>query len=158
MEQNYITILIQSLEKKISVLNDISQENQKQKSVLQAEEIDLDAFGETVEKKAALIEQVAFLDDGFSKMYERVKEALHTDKHMYQTEIATLKQLIGQITELTVQIQKEEQNNRVLAEQQFNGEKRKVRQMKNTKAAANKYYQNMTKLNVVEPQFMDKKK
>ncbi len=158
MEQNYIIILIQSLEKKIKALEEISKENKRQKELLQAEELDVDGFHETIDKKSEWIEQINYLDDGFEKMYQRVKEALNQNKDAYQEEIARLKQLIGRITELTVTIQKEENDNRKLAEMQFGSQKKKVRQVKATKNAAAKYYQNMAKLNVIEPQFMDKKK
>lgn len=158
MEENYITILIQSLEKKVKVLDAISDENKKQKQVLQEDSLDMDAFQATVDRKAELIEQTAFLDDGFEQMYERVKGILEEKKQFYAGEIETLKQLITEITERTVMIQKEELENRGLAESQFNGEKRKVRQMKTTKQVAAKYYNNMTKMNYVNPQFMDKKK
>lgn len=158
MEENYITILIQSLEKKIKVLEEISAENQKQKQILQAEELDLNAFQESVDKKAELIEQISFLDNGFEKMYERVKDALNSQKSLYEKEILTLKELISKITEQTVSIQKEEWDNRKLAEQQFSNEKKKVRQAKTSKQVASQYYKNMAKLNYVDPQFMDKKK
>lgn len=158
MEENYIKILIQSLEKKVAVLEGISQENKSQKQLLQAEELDMDAFQSTVDKKTEWIEQISFLDNGFEKMYQRVKDVLHRKKHAYQDEINILKKLISRVTDLTVVIQNEEQENRKLAEIQFGNAKKKVHQVKNTKTVANKYYQNMTKLNVIEPQFMDKKK
>ncbi len=158
MEQNYITILVESLEKKIKVLQEISQENRKQKGILQAEELDMDAFQSSIDKKSELIEQVSFLDDGFEKMYDRVRDTLHGQREQYQQEISQLKQLISKITDMTVIIEKEERDNRNLAELQFSKEKKKMRQVKNSKQVATKYYENMAKLNYVDPQFMDKKK
>ena len=158
MEENYITILIQSLEKKLSVLEEVSSENQKERQILLEEELDLDAFQAAIDRKAQLIEQIGFLDDGFEKLYEHVKDTLNQSKQTYEQEIIRLKELISQITELTVSIQKEELDNRDLAEQHFSGMKKKTRQMKTSKQVATQYYQNMAKLNVIEPQFMDKKK
>lgn len=158
MEENYIAILIQSLEKKIRVLEEISRENKKQREVLQEEDMDLDAFQATADKKEQLIEQVGFLDDGFEKMYARVKDILQEEKQSYKQEIIRLKELIVRVTELTMTVQKEEWDNRNLAEQQFSSSKKKVRQMKDTKQIARQYYKNMAKLNYVDPQFMDKKK
>lgn len=158
MEENYIIILIQSLEKKVKILKEISQENARQKQVLQAEELDMDAFQETIDKKSDLIQQIEFLDSGFEKMYQRVGDILSQQKQEYQKEITELKALISEITDLTVQIQSEEKANRNLVELQFSKEKKKVRQVTASKSAATKYYQSMSKLNVIEPQFMDKKK
>lgn len=158
MEENYIVILIQSLEKKVKILKEISQENVRQKQVLQAEELDMDAFQQTIDKKSDLIQQIDFVDNGFEQMYQRAKDILNQRKQEYQNEITQLKQLVSEITDLTVKIQSEERENRNLAELQFGKEKKKVRQVKASKSAANKYYQNMSKLSVIEPQFMDKKK
>lgn len=158
MEENYIMILIQSLEKKVMVLGDLSKENAKQKQLLQEDELDLDAFRDSVDKKEALIEQITFLDDGFEKMYDHVKDALNDKKHVYENEIMHLKELVSKVTGQAADIQREEANNQRLAERQFSSMKKKVRQVKDTKQVANKYYQTMAKLNHVEPQFMDKKK
>ena len=158
MKENYIVILIQSLEKKVKILKEISQENVKQKQVLQAEELDMDAFQQTIDKKSDLIQQIEFVDNGFENLYDRVKDILNQHKQEYQNEITIMQRLITEITDLTVQIQSEERENRNLAELQFSKEKKKVRQVRTSKTAVNKYYQNMSNLSVIEPQFMDKKK
>lgn len=158
MEKNYIIILTESLEKKLQVLDKISTENLSQRELLKSEDFDMEAFETSVDRKSELIEQISFLDEGFETMYERVREALNTKKQSYQEEIATLKKLISAVTEKSVIIQKQEQENRVLAEAQFSREKKKVQQIKNSRQVTSQYYKNMAKLNYVEPQFMDKKK
>lgn len=158
MEHNYIIILAESLEKKIKVLDEISAENLSQRELLKSENFDMEAFEASVDRKSELIEQVGFLDEGFETMYERVREALNTEKQSYREEIATLKKLISAVTEKSVIIQKQEQENRTLAEAQFSREKKKVQQIKNSRQVTSQYYKNMAKLNYVEPQFMDKKK
>ncbi|MCI8893977.1 MAG: flagellar protein FliT [Lachnospiraceae bacterium] len=158
MEENYINILIQSLEQKRGVLSSILEENEKQNKVLKADELDGDAFEETIERKAKLIEQIELLDSGFEKVYGHVKELLEEERDRYTLEIARMQQLIGEITGQTVKIQKQEQENRNLAEAQFANARRKVKTAKNTKRVASTYRTNMAKLNVIEPQFMDKKK
>lgn len=158
MEQNYIIILAESLEKKIQVLEEISAENLSQRELLKSEEFDAEAFEASIDRKSELIEKVGFLDEGFETMYERVREALNKDKQSYQEEIATLKKLISTVTEKSVIVQKQEMENRTLAEAQFSREKKKVQQIKNSRQVTSQYYKNMAKLNYVEPQFMDKKK
>ena len=69
-----------------------------------------------------------------------------------------MKQLITGITEKSVTIQSQEARNRKLVEQRFSQERKKVRSMRNTSTVANQYYKNMSRLNVVDAQFMDKKK
>lgn len=158
MEENYLNILRQSLEKKIQILEEIFHENQKQKEILQEESLDADRFESTIEKKENLIQEIAFLDDGFEQMYQRVKSILEKNRENFREEIANIQQLVRKIAELTLTIQAQEQENKRLASVQFGNEKKKVHQVKANKSAVSKYYKNMAKLNVVEPQFMDKKK
>lgn len=158
VEENYIKVLIQSLEQKEKVLDMILEENEKQNVVLKAEELDADALNETAERKAELIERIELLDDGFEKIYDHVKEVLSVDRENYKEEIAIMQRLIGRITDKTVTIQKQEQINRNLAESQFSNARRKVKVAKDTKQVASTYRNNMAKLNFIEPQFMDKKK
>ena len=47
MEDNYINILIQSLEQKNEVLSSILKENERQNTILKADELQADAFEET---------------------------------------------------------------------------------------------------------------
>lgn len=158
MDKNYINILIQSLEQKNEVLSSILEENEKQNRVLKADELNADAFEETIEKKSELIEQIGLLDSGFEKVYSHVKDLLEEERDHYTVEIARMQQLIGEITDKTVRIQKQELENRNLAEAQFANARRKVKVAKNTKQVASTYRTNMAKLNIIEPQFMDKKK
>lgn len=158
MDDNYIDILIQSLEKKIKVLEAISQENANQKKMLCEEVFDMDAFHQSVDVKAELIENVSFLDDGFEKMYDRVKSILDEGREAYREKIKTMQELVRQITEKAIQVQIEEASNHKLATRQFGSMKKKVREVKTTSQVANKYYESMSKLNYVDPQFMDKKK
>lgn len=158
MEENYINILIQSLEQKSHVLSSILEENEAQKTVLMADELDADAFEKTIEKKSELIGRIETLDSGFEKVYDHVKSMLEEGRERFKPEIAKMQQLIAEITDKTVKIQKQEQENRNLAEAQFSNARRKVKMAKNTKQVASTYRTNMAKLNIIEPQFMDKKK
>lgn len=158
MEENYLAIMIQSLEKKLGVLNEISSETAVERQLLEADDLDMDAFQAAIDKKSGLIDQIEFLDNGFETLYGHVKEALDADRPRYAQEIARLQDLIRQITDLTVRIQKEELGNRDLAERQFSGMRRKTRELKTSRQVATKYYKSMAKLNTIDPQFVDKKK
>lgn len=158
MKENYITILLQSLEQKCGVLDEIIAENERQNAILKAPEMDLDAFEATVEKKSALIDRIGLLDSGFQKVYDHVSGTLSGERESYKAEIAAMQQWISQITDKTVKIQKQEQENRNLAEAQFANARRKVKTARDTKQVASAYRNSMAKLNVIEPHFMDKKK
>lgn len=158
MGNDYISIMVQSLQKKLEVLNGIIEKNVEQRQILEQEELDTDAFEQNIKLKSDLVDQVEFLDDGFEELYGRVKSLIETEKQEHKEEIQLMKQLITGITEKSVTIQSQEARNRKLVEQRFSQERKKVRSMRNTSTVANQYYKNMSKLNVVDAQFMDKKK
>ena len=158
MGNDYISIMVQSLQKKLEVLNGIIEKNVEQRQILEQEELDTDAFEQNIKLKSDLVDQIEFLDDGFEELYGRVKSLIETEKQEHKEEIQLMKQLITGITEKSVTIQSQEARNRKLVEQRFSQERKKVRSMRNTSTVANQYYKNMSRLNVVDAQLMDKKK
>ena len=157
-ENSYIQILIQSLQKKITALDNIIVKNQEQYEILSVEEADMDAFEKNVTEKSQYVDEIIFLDDGFEEIYGRVKEELDENKAAHAGEIKQMKELISMITERSMEVQAQEQRNKDLAAQQFSKARKKIRQVKNGRQIANQYYQSMQQINVVDPQFMDKKK
>lgn len=158
IEQNYLQLLIQSLEKKITVLDHIVQLNEQQKNLLLQEEVDLDEWNGIIEEKAKSIDQIYFLDEGFEEVYNRVKDMLISRREEFQSEIRTLQGLIGKITDRSVQVQTGEQQNKELAQLQFGRIKKKMRTVRQTSQAVQSYSNSMKKLNFVDAQFLDKKK
>ena len=158
IEQNYLQLLIQSLEKKITVLDHIVQLNNQQKNLLLQEEVDLDEWNGIIEEKAKSIDQINFLDEGFEEVYNRVKDMLISRREEFQSEIRTLQWLIGKITDRSVQVQTGEQQNKELAQLQFGRIKKKMRTVRQTSQAVQSYSNSMKKLNFVDAQFLDKKK
>lgn len=158
MGNDYLSIMIQSLQKKRKILDEIIEKNKEQHQILEQDDLDADAFEENVQLKSDLVDQIDFLDDGFEELYGRVKSVIEAEKQEHREEILLMKQLITEITEKSVTIQSEEARNRRLVEHRFAQERKKVRSRKNTSTIANQYYKNMSKLNFIDAQFMDKKK
>ena len=158
MQNTYIDIMIQSLEKKIQVLEKIKKQNLLQKEILEDEKSEADAFDKTVEEKAALIEQITQLDSGFDKLFERVKEELNTNKEAHAEKIKTMQALIRQVTDLSMEIQAQEARNKDLMTRKFVYVRETAKAVRTNTKAASQYYQNMMQLNYVDPQFMDNKK
>ena len=152
MEQTYIAIMIQSLEKKEQVLDKIIELDTVQKNQLEDPNLTPDDFDDVVEQKSKLIEQLDNLDSGFEKLFERVKEELEGNKETYKEEICIMQDHIRKITDKSVKIQSQEARNKV------NGIKKQARQVRKGANVASKYYQSMTKTGYVDPQFMDNKK
>ena len=93
-----------------------------------------DDFDQTVEDKAALIQQLDQLDSGFDKLYSRVKEELQGNKEAFSEQIAKMQELIRSITDRSVKIQSQEARNKNLMTQKFAKVKKQVKEVRtNTK-------------------------
>lgn len=158
MQETYIQIMLQSLEKKSRVLDQIIQLNEQQKTVLESADSPVEDFDETVEKKSALIEQMEQLDSGFEKLYDRVREELRTNKDTYKDQIRKMQDYIRAVTDKSVQIQTQEARNKELMTSKFARVKKQARQVRTNFKATSSYYQSMNRTSVIDPQFMDDKK
>ncbi|MCM1160224.1 MAG: flagellar export chaperone FlgN [Roseburia sp.] len=159
MTDNYIQIMIESLEKKEEMLDKIIEKNNEQAEILKEEKFSVELFDSNVEEKAVLIQQLELLDAGFDRMYEHVKEELTSQegKAAYKNEIKKMQQLISNLTEKSVSIQAQESRNKQMVEKVFKGERERIKAVKLGSKAAIDYYRNMNHTNFVSPQFVDKK-
>lgn len=158
MESTYVNIMIQSLHKKVKVLEEIKSLNQLQKALLEDEKASVDEFDKTVEDKSACIKQLEQLDDGFETLFAKVKEVLNEDKDAYADRIRTMQDLIRQITDLSMELQAQESRNKDLMTRKFVSVKERAKVVRTNTKVANQYYKNMMNLHYVDPQFMDNKK
>ncbi len=154
----YINILTHSLEKKITVLDKIIESNVEQKEILGQIPMDTERFEANLTYKGELIDELNLLDDGFNDIYERIRDELNSNREEYKEEIRRLQELISAITEKSVTIRAEEERNRAAAEKQFSGMKSEIQTSKRSSQAASKYYSSMSRVNMVDAQFMDKRK
>lgn len=155
--KEYIAVLIQSLEKKKDLLDQIMAKNKEQKNLFLNEDSDPDRLEENMQEKGDLIDRLNELDEGFQQVYDRVKSALQKEKDSYKEEIRTMQGLIAEITDKSATVQAQEQRNRALAEKRFAAVKKGIRKARTSNQAASKYYKSMANLNVVDSQFMDQK-
>ena len=160
MEQGivYIDILIQSLEKKIDVLDRIIAKNEEQKEILAMETMDEEAFLQNLSDKGDLIDELNLLDEGFEEVFNREKDELNGKREQYKDEITRMQELISAITDKSMTIRAGEERNRVAAQKQFEAMRGAVSHVKRSRNAATKYYSSMSNVNYVDAQFMDKRK
>lgn len=156
--ENYLQILAESLQKKLTVLEQIEEQNKEQEAILQEQEVSMDAFEATVDRKSELIEALNKLDEGFEILYEKLREQLLEHREQYKEQIRRLQQLVTAVTEKGVAVQTQELRNKRLVESYFKKEKEGVRRGRISSRAALDYYRNVNQVNHIDPQFMDKKK
>ena len=156
-KKSYVDMMIDSLKKKIVLLEKISEFNDMQKQAVVADNFDADDFDGLVEEKNKLILEINKLDDGFETIYDRIKEDLQQNKAAYAGEIQIMQECIGRIVGLTSSIEAEEKRIRAEVEKQFSKLKQNIKETRKNSAAVSSYYKSMTKVDT-EPQFMDRKK
>lgn len=155
---NYLSVLEDSLKKKLQILDELTDYTTQQQELLKVEELDYEAFDRLVDQKDPLIQRIMELDQGFETVYDRIKKQLLGNKEQYAAQIRALQSLIGELTDKSVKLQTMEQRNKSAVEQQFRKSREKIRQGRQNKQAALNYYKNMNNSNYVPPQFLDDKK
>ncbi|MCH5262959.1 MAG: flagellar export chaperone FlgN [Lachnospiraceae bacterium] len=158
MDQSGAQILLQSLEKKNQLLDQMIRQNGVQEEILKQEELDMDAFDEAIDKQSSFVEQLDKLDRGFEAVYDRFREELIENKERYRDEIARMKQQIQQITDKIVTLNAGNMRNKMLAENQFKKRRQEIGTGASKSRVARNYYNSMNNLNYVSPQFYDNKK
>ena len=157
-EREYLELLIQSLKKKLLLLNQIIVLNQQQKEMLMDENLDPDTLDVNVREKDELISQVTQLDDGFDEVYAHIADLMTKNHSDYEEELARMRELIRQIMATDASIRTDEQRNYELAQKKFARVKKQIREVKTSQKMVNRYYQNMMQQRQADIQYMDNKK
>lgn len=110
--ENQLTILSESLDKKLEVLQKIREYNKRQEEIFSAEEVDMSLFDDAVEEKQRLIDEVVHLDEGFEIMYEKLARELEGNRERYAAQIRELQKKVSRVTELSVTVQAQEARNK----------------------------------------------
>ncbi len=155
--ETYMDMLQDSLRKKLEILDKIMTCQKEESDMLKGGSMDRDVFDRSMTEKVELAESIDSLDDGFEKVYDRIREEMIAHKEGYVNQIRALQNMISEISEKNVLIQAEENRIRLEVENYAKRESAALRQRRDNGKAARSYYNNMKKLNYVGSQFMDKK-
>ncbi len=151
-------VLVESLEKKSRILDEIMKENEAQELMFKQEELDMEALDASSDRMGALAEKLELLDEGFEAVYDRIRQELIDNKAAYQDEIRRMQVLIGEITEKVVGINAARMRNKLQAENHFKKNRQQIGRVSSKMKASQNYYNNMNRLNYVDSQFYDTKK
>ena len=157
MISQYMDMLVECLEKKNQILDNLTVLNKKQTSLIQNEDFSLEEFDKCVEEKGILIDNILKLDLGFEGLYNKVGKIVAENPSEYKIQLSKMQKLITEVTEKSVSIQAEEERNKALIENTFNREKNRIKSGRSSRRVARDYYNNMNKLNHIDSQFWDKK-
>lgn len=147
MNENYVDIMLQSLKKKVTVLNQIIELNRQQKILLDDPNLPPESLEQNLSDKDQMIRKLNELDKGFEELYNRVKDELQAQRAQYVSQISQMQDLIKEITEKSAMIQTQELRNKEKAMQKFSGIREQVKGVRNSQKVVKQYYQNMMKQN-----------
>lgn len=155
---NELQLLIESLEKKKIILNEILTKSKRQGEIASAEVFDAEQFDLLVDEKSELLIQMDKIDQGFDAVYHRIKEELLDQRDAYKPEIASMQQLIGETIELGAQIHATEARTKESVGNALKNSRQELRQRKVLSKSVMDYYKASSQLGQMEPYFIDKKK
>lgn len=157
MVKQYLRMLDQSLDQKKQMLDQMIEMTAAQKASLDKDPVDWTGFDHLVEKKAEMIERLDQMDDGFESVYDRIREELLRDKEQHKEFVAEIQKKIQAVSDASASLMAAERRNKELVEVKMADEKKKLQQRKATSKVASNYYRSMNKVNLIDPQLMDKK-
>ena len=158
MTEQYLQIMIESLEKKIQVMDKVIELDKRQFDLSVLQPVDMEAYDATMDEKGLLIDELNKLDDGFTNTYELVKNEVQTNPQKYKDKVLVMQELIRQAVEKSVTIQAQEKRNKQAIQNVFAKKRQEINRRKVSSAAATKYYKAMSRINDIDPQLMDRKK
>ena len=158
MTEGYLQILIESLEKKNTVLDKVIELDKQQAEISAHQPMDMKAYDKTMDEKGELIDEINRLDDGFTATYELIKDEVQAEPDKYRKQVLVLQELIRKAVDKGVTIEAQEKRNRAALENVFRMKRQEIKQMKVSSSAAATYYKSMSRINTVDPQLMDRKK
>lgn len=158
MTQDYLQIMIESLEKKNEVLDKVIELDKRQLAIALAQPFDVEKYDASMDEKSVLIDELNKLDDGFTTTYELVRDDVQANPKAYAEKVQKMQDLIRVATEKTVAIQAQEQRGKSAMQSALSRKRSEIRNVRVSNAAAAKYYKSMSRINDVDPQLMDKKK
>ncbi len=158
MIEQYLQALQTGMDEKSAVLQKLQDKTDAQTALLTAGTMDWAAFDSLVDEKDVLIDELDQLDDGFNATFDKIKDELKARQSEYKAQISKLQEQIQDVTARSTSLQASEQRNHELAVQWFAAERKNIRQQKTSSRAAANYYANMNRINLIDPQLMDKKK
>lgn len=158
MTDNYLQVMIESLEKKLDVLDRITDINKRQYECSTALPFDMEKYNDIMDEKGGLIDELDRLDEGFTSTYELVKDEVLEYPERYRDKVLKLKELVKEVVDKGVSVEAQEKRNKAAMENAVALKRHEIKQKRISTKAAMKYYSVASKINNIDPQLIDRKK
>lgn len=154
----YVTIMQESLLRKKKYLEQVLSLTEEQERVAKEKKFDERVFGNIIDNKDVLINNINEIDKGFTSVYDRVRAEVLANQDLYHDELVEMQKLIKECVDLGMRIEVLEERNRATLEQVFAVGFKGIKQVKQSKQVANKYYKSMSNGMVNDSILYDRKK
>ena len=149
----YVSMMVDSLKRKETILSELLSYTKEQEEMLKQEELDADRFNETLELKGSRIDELGTIDEGFDTMFKLVEKEIKAKSSQYKEEVQTMQTLIGQVSELGMQIQALERQNSERFKKYLAKERKVIHDYRINSKTASGYYQNMANTHKAEQSY-----
>ena len=79
-EEVYVNMMIDTLERKKVILEQILHQTKEQEILLKDEEMDMDAFQTIIDRKGEEIEKLNQMDEGFDTLFHHVEKEINENR------------------------------------------------------------------------------
>lgn len=155
--QNYMSVLINALEKKSDALQTILSLTKEQEVLSKADSYPEEDMERILNAKEVQISRIESLDEGFQSIFDRVKAEVKSNTDKYKEEVIKLQELIRECTELGNEIMVLEQRNRERFSILFSKFNSQYSISKTKASVAQNYFRTMNNSKILDPYFVDKK-
>ncbi len=146
----YVNMMVDSLNRKKRILEFILRKTKEQEALLKDDEMDPNRFQAIIDEKGEQIDDLNKIDEGFDTLFSYVKKEINENRMAYRTQIEQMQKLIGEVSELGIQIQALEHQNSGHFKVYLANQRKSIREFHVNNRTTTSYYQNMA--NVPKPE------
>lgn len=149
----YVNMMVDSLNRKKRILEYILVKTREQENLLKDEEMDPDAFQAIIDEKGDQIDELNKIDEGFDTLFSYVEKEIKDNRMVYRAQIEQMQQLIGEVSELGIQIQALEHQNSGHFKVYLANQRKAIREFHVNNRTTSSYYQNMANVPMPEQSY-----
>ncbi len=139
----YVHMMVDSLKRKKQILMTLLSLTREQEQLLKYDELDADRFSAIIEEKGGQIDALNKIDEGFDTLFQYVKREIHANRMVYQSQIQAMQKLIGEVSELGIQIEALEHQNSGHFKVYLANQRKNIREFHLNNKSTSSYVQNM---------------
>ncbi len=139
----YVDMLLDTLKRKKEIILFLFDKTKEQEELLKDEEMDADRFAATIDEKGVKIDELNQIDEGFDALFKHVEQEITENRMAYKAQIQQMQKLIGEVSELGIQIQALEHQNSGHFKIYLANQRKGIREFHVNHKTASSYYSNM---------------